>query len=67
MEKNFYKIIEQILRDLNISQTAFAKEIGVKQSTVSKWISGVQIPTFDSLRKICIAFNVDGNEVLGLD
>ena len=51
-------------RDLN--QTQLAKLLGLKQSQISEWLSGKSKPGYDSLKNICLALNVSGDEILGL-
>ena len=67
MKKTFKDIFNQILRDYNLSQHKVANKIGVSQSTISRWLAGIQEPSFTIIQKICNVFDIDGNEMLGLD
>ena len=48
-----------------LSQEALAKLVGVKQATVSRWISGYFQPDFDMLIKICKILKTTPNVLLG--
>lgn len=47
-----------------INQTSLAISIGTGQSTVSKWLQGLSIPTTDNCHKIARYFDVPEEEVL---
>ena len=40
METNFSDILKDFLAEHNLTQAAFARMIGVKQSQVSEWLKG---------------------------
>ncbi len=63
---NFKDVLYNLLKDLQISQSVFAKNIGTTQGTVSKWLSGFQEPRYYQLQKIITTFNLDPSEVMGL-
>jgi transcriptional regulator with XRE-family HTH domain len=42
----------EFLQSANISQTRFAAQIGVRQATISRYISGEQIPSTSIVVKI---------------
>ncbi|MBO5884977.1 MAG: helix-turn-helix transcriptional regulator [Clostridia bacterium] len=67
MKKDFKDICKELLIELNLTQGEFAKKIGTKQCTVSKWLNGVQEPRFFQLQNIATTFNIDPNFLLGLD
>lgn len=58
--------INVLMEKNNLSQLAFAKAINVNQSQVSDWLSGKSKPSFDSLRDICIKYNISADYLLGL-
>ena len=66
MEKQFKDILKDFLQDKNLSQVAFAKTIGVKQSQVSEWLKDKAKPGYDILRRIAIAYNVSADYFLGI-
>lgn len=63
---SFAEILEEFLINKNLTQTAFALEIGVKQSQVSEWLKGKAKPGYDILRRMSLAFNVSADYFLGL-
>lgn len=66
-ELEFKDILKEFLKEYSLTQTAFAKSIGVKQSQVSEWIKGKSKPGYDSLRSMVIAFGIPAEFFLGLE
>ena len=66
MENEFSSILRDFLNEKNLTQVAFAKIIGVKQSQVSEWLKGKAKPGYDTLKSMAIAFNVSADYFLGL-
>lgn len=48
----FSKKIKDIRRQSPLSQTDFAKELGVSYSTVSRWETGKTLPTYKAMKNI---------------
>lgn len=61
MENDFSEILHEFLICNNLTQTAFAKEVGVKQSQVSEWLKGKAKPGYDTLKQICLAFGISAD------
>ncbi len=66
MDYTFSDILKEFLINNNLTQTAFAKAAGVKQSQVSEWLKGKAKPGYDLLKKIAVAFDVSADYLLGL-
>lgn len=66
MENEFSEILREFLICNNLTQTAFAKEAGVKQSQVCEWLKGKAKPGYDIMKQICTAYNVSADYFLGL-
>lgn len=64
---DFIEILNDIMLELNLNQTEFAKKVGVKQGQVSEWLSGKSKPGYDSIKAICLALDVSADRLLGLD
>ena len=64
---DFIEILKDIMIDKNLKQTQLAKIVGVKQSQVSEWLGGKSKPGYDSLKAICIAVGISGDQILGLE
>ncbi len=65
MEPSFDEILREFLIFNNLTQTAFAKAIGVKQSQVSEWLRGKAKPSYDMLKRMSLAYNVSADYFLG--
>ncbi len=66
MENNFSEILKEFLDENNLTQVAFAKKIGVKQSQVSEWLKGKAKPGYDILKSMSKAFDVSADYFLGI-
>ncbi len=67
MENNFCNILRDFLIENNLTQVAFAKIVGVKQSQVSEWLKGKAKPGYDTLKSMVLAFNVSADYFLGIE
>ena len=61
MEQGFDEILREFLIMRNLTQTAFANTIGVKQSQVSEWINGKAKPGYDTLKRIAMSYNISAD------
>ncbi|MDE7464349.1 MAG: helix-turn-helix domain-containing protein [Clostridiales bacterium] len=66
MDLSFDEILKEFLTVNDLSQTAFALRINVKQSQVSEWLKGKAKPGYDILKRMSIAFNVSADYFLGI-
>ena len=66
MDTKFEDILRDFLIENSLTQVAFAKLIGVKQSQVSEWLKGKSKPGYDILKRMSIAFNVSSDFFLGI-
>ena len=48
----------------NLTQTALADKIGVKQKDVSRWENGAREPSATWIKKLAEALNVSADELL---
>ncbi len=66
MENEFKEILKEFLQENNLTQVAFSKKIGVKQSQVSEWLKGKAKPGYDILKSMAIAFDISADYFLGI-
>lgn len=64
---DFIETLKDIMIDFNLNQSQLADKIGVKQSQVSEWLKGKSKPGYDNLKAICIALDISGDRILGLE
>ena len=43
--------VKEVRKQLNLSQTAFAKELGIARATLIRWENGEFKPNYDAQRK----------------
>lgn len=66
MDIPFEEILREFLINNDLTQTAFAAAVGIKQSQVSEWLRGKAKPGYDMLKKISLTFNVSADYLLGI-
>ncbi len=66
MEYEFKEILKDFLEEKNLTQVAFAKIIGVKQSQVSEWLKGKAKPGYDILKRMAISYDISADYFLGI-
>ncbi len=66
MQKTFSEILSDFLKDNELTQVAFAKKVGIKQSQVSEWLKGKAKPGYDILKQMAQAFNISADYFLGI-
>ena len=63
----FSETLNDIMLENNINANTLANILGVKDSTVSRYIHGQRLPSIDSLVKIANHFNCTTDYLLGLE
>ena len=56
--------IFKILKDKNMSQNAFAKQVGLASSTISDWKTKKTNPSADKIMDICMVLGVTPEQLL---
>ena len=64
---NFGEKLRNAREDLDLSQADVAKQIPMNQSNYSKIERGMQEPSMDQLRRICLILNLDPAYLLSLN
>ncbi|MBQ8322844.1 MAG: helix-turn-helix transcriptional regulator [Clostridia bacterium] len=65
-DAEFKEILREFLQENRLSQTAFAENVGVKQSQVCEWLKGKAKPSYDLLKQIALAYNISADYFLGI-
>ncbi|MDE6407376.1 MAG: helix-turn-helix domain-containing protein [Anaeroplasmataceae bacterium] len=63
--QNFSEFISKYIVDNNLSNTAFAKMIGVDEATVRKYRSGIVLPSHSKMQTILTVTHTRYHEALG--
>ena len=66
VDVNFRDILQSFLQENRLTQTDFAKRVGIKPSQVCEWLKEKAKPSYDLLKQICLAFNISADYFLGL-
>lgn len=63
-KNHFIDWLHRHLEEHNLTNRAFAKEIGVNDSLIGHYLRGTRIPTYVTLQKIKDVYDIDMNEVI---
>lgn len=66
MGQEFKGILKDFLCENGLSQTQFARRIGVKPSQVSEWLKGKAKPGYDMLKQISLSYHISADYFLGI-
>ena len=62
----FKERLNKVLQENQMSQNALAKKIGMSQSVVNNYCTGVREPSLDALILICNALQESADYLLGI-
>ena len=66
MKTEFRKILKEFLAENSLTQSEFARKIGVKPSQVNEWLKGKAKPGYDYLKRMALSFNISADYFLGI-
>lgn len=58
------KNLQIAIRQSSHSGADICKHIGIKQPTLSQYLSGRAMPALDTFAKLCVYLDLDANEIL---
>ncbi|MDE7348585.1 MAG: helix-turn-helix domain-containing protein, partial [Clostridia bacterium] len=61
------EVLKEIMSMNNLSQQKLADILGVNQTTVSQWLLGRKKPGYDSIMLIYEKFDIEPNELFGIE
>ena len=61
------KRLAEAIRQSGCTQREIAEKIGVRQQQISIYIQGKTLPALDTLARLCVALDLDANEILGIE
>lgn len=67
MKMLFTERLIELMEEKNLTSTALAKILNVRDTTVLRWSKGLINPTIDKLFLLCEYFGVTANYLLGLE
>jgi len=59
--------LKELRLEMNLSQTELAKSLNVCQATISTWEKEIRQPDYDTLKKLCLFFDVSAGHFIGLE
>ena len=65
--EDIQKRLREAIITSNITQTEIAKQLGISQSTVSKYLRKNVYPSIDTFANLCKILDVSADDILGLN
>ncbi len=63
---NYNEIIQELRKDINLTQKELAEKFKTTQRTISNWETGRNELPYEFLKKYAVYFNVSTDYILGL-
>lgn len=60
------KRLREAIKNSGLTQTEIAKQLGITQSTVSKYVRRDKYPSIDTFANLCKILDVSADDILGL-
>ena len=58
--------LQKAIRESGMSQKDICEKIGIRQATMSQYMSGRAMPALDTFANLCACLDLDSNEILGI-
>jgi len=65
--KIFCERLKELRLEHNLTTIELAKELGVGDSSISRWENGLRVPSIDNLYNIAVYFGVSADYLIGLE
>ena len=65
--KDFGEKIKELRENKGLTQLELGKVLNVRNTTISAWEKDIAEPPYDTLKKICVLYNVSADYLLGLE
>ena len=60
-------LIKFYRKELNLTQKQLAEKMGTTHDTISLWELGKSKPDYNTLQKLCVLFDITGDEILEIE
>ena len=65
-QESIRKELVVAIKQSGLSQMQIAEKLGIKQPTVSEYVTGKSMPALDTFANLCRVLDLDANEILCL-
>lgn len=62
----FREIILNLLKERGLNQRQLSVQADIPATTISGWINANRLPDYNTLKKLCLFFDVSADYLLGL-
>lgn len=67
MTELFAKRITESIKESGYTQKEIAKKLGISEGNITNWKKGVNLPSVETLYKLCVLLNESADYLLGLE
>lgn len=65
--KEFGEKIKELREERKLTQKELAKFLNIRNTTISAWEQNIAEPPYETLKKLCLLFDVSSDYLLGLE
>lgn len=58
--------LQKAIKTSGIKKIELSNKLGIKQPTISQYLSGRALPALDTFANLCVILDLDANEILGI-
>ncbi|MCM1194466.1 MAG: helix-turn-helix domain-containing protein [Corallococcus sp.] len=63
----FSELLQKLLDEYSITQAILSKNTGIPKTTINGWMNAGRLPDYNSIRALCIYFDISADELLQLN
>lgn len=60
------KNLQSAINDSGYTKAEICRYLGIKQPTLSQYLSGRAMPALDTFANLCVFLDLDANDILGI-
>ncbi len=61
---NFPELLQNLLTEFGITQAKLSRDTGIPKTTISGWLNAGRLPDYNSIRTLCVYFDISADELL---
>lgn len=63
----FADLLNNLISEFGITQAKLSRDTGIPKTTISGWLNAGRLPDYNSIRTLCIYFDISADELLQLE
>lgn len=59
--------LQNAIKESGLPKKDISEKVGIKQATLSQYLSGRAMPALDTFARLCVCLDLDANEILEIN